>query len=292
MSYGIVSNNTRDTGYEVAIRAAEIITSSGGSVVFEKGLSDVLKDRVSSDVIFEDFSKAGVKTVISIGGDGTFLAVVAKYRDLGAEFIGINKGSIGFLTEISAQDMDKDLTRLVSGDYKTISRTQLAIEVYNQDGELKGRDVCLNDCMIVRGVRPHVTKLELYIDGQKVEKFYGDGLLVSTATGSSAYSLAAGGPLLMPDMKDMLVTPISSHTLYGLKYVAGPDSVVKIVVDDFETAPIICPDGREFVDLEPLDYVVITRYSEVLKTATLKSDNFFSDVRKKIVRRGSFYENS
>jgi len=192
MSYGIVSNNTRDTGYEVAIRAAEIITSSGGSVVFEKELSDVLKDRVSSDVIFEDFSKAGVKTVISIGGDGTFLAVVAKYRDLGAEFIGINKGSIGFLTEISAQDMDKDLSRLVSGDYKTISRTQLAIEVYNQDGELKGRDVCLNDCMIVRGVRPHVTKLELYIDGQKVEKFYGDGLLVSTATGSSAYSLAAG----------------------------------------------------------------------------------------------------
>ncbi len=292
MSYGIVSNNTRDTNYEVAIRAAEIITSSGGSVVFEKELSDVLKDRVSSDVIFEDFSKAGVKTVISIGGDGTFLAVVAKYRDLGAEFIGINKGSIGFLTEISAQDMDKDLSRLVSGDYKTISRTQLAIEVYNQDGELKGRDVCLNDCMIVRGVRPHVTKLELYIDGQKVEKFYGDGLLVSTATGSSAYSLAAGGPLLMPDMKDMLVTPISSHTLYGLKYVAGPDSVVKIVVDDFETAPIICPDGREFVDLEPLDYVVITRYSEVLKTATLKTDNFFSDVRKKIVRRGSFYENS
>jgi len=292
MSYGIVSNNTRDTGYEVAIRAAEIITSSGGSVVFEKELSDVLKDRVSSDVIFEDFSKAGVKTVISIGGDGTFLAVVAKYRDLGAEFIGINKGSIGFLTEISAQDMDKDLSRLVSGDYKTISRTQLAIEVYNQDGELKGRDVCLNDCMIVRGVRPHVTKLELYIDGQKVEKFYGDGLLVSTATGSSAYSLAAGGPLLMPDMKDLLVTPISSHTLYGLKYVAGPDSVVKIVVDDFETAPIICPDGREFVDLEPLDYVVITRYSEVLKTATLKTDNFFSDVRKKIVRRGSFYENS
>ncbi len=292
MSYGIVSNNTRDTNYEVAIRAAEIITSSGGSVVFEKELSDVLKDRVSSDVIFEDFSKAGVKTVISIGGDGTFLAVVAKYRNLGAEFIGINKGSIGFLTEISAQDMDKDLSRLVSGDYKTISRTQLAIEVYNQDGELKGRDVCLNDCMIVRGVRPHVTKLELYIDGQKVEKFYGDGLLVSTATGSSAYSLAAGGPLLMPDMKDMLVTPISSHTLYGLKYVAGPDSVVKIVVDDFETAPIICPDGREFVDLEPLDYVVITRYSEVLKTATLKTDNFFSDVRKKIVRRGSFYENS
>nr|MCR4688786.1 NAD(+) kinase [Saccharofermentans sp.] len=169
---------------------------------------------------------------------------------------------------------------------------QLLVEVFDKDGNLKGEDVCLNDIMIVRGVKPHVTKLELYIDNQKVEKFYGDGLLVSTATGSSAYSLAAGGPLLMPDMKDILVTPISSHTLYGLKYVAGPESIIRIGVDDFETAPIICPDGRDFIELSPFDSIIITRYSKPLKTATLKSDNFFSDVRKKIVQRGSFYENS
>ncbi len=292
MNYAIVSNSNRDTDYEVAVKAADIIMSAGGTVVMEKELESVLSGRVPSGVVFESFTKADIKTIISIGGDGTFLSVVARYRELDCEFIGINKGSIGFLTEINVEDMTNDLTRLVNGDYKTISRTQLDVKVYNKDGELKGSDVCLNDCMIVRGVKPHVTRLELYIDGQKVEKFYGDGLLVSTATGSSAYSLAAGGPLLMPDMKDMLVTPISSHTLYGLKYVAGPESVVKIVVDQFETAPIICPDGRDFIALEPMDSIIITRYSKVLRTATLKTDNFFSDVRKKIVRRGSFYENS
>ena len=145
--------------------------------------------------------------------------------------------------------------------------------------------------MIVRGAKPHVTRLTLTIDGQKIEKFYGDGLIIATATGSSAYSLAAGGPLLMPEMKDIIVTPICSHTFNGLTYVTGPDSVVRVDLDNFESAPMICPDGREFVTLEPFDYIIIKRYSKVLKTATLKSDNFFSDVRKKIVQRGSFYEN-
>ena len=96
----------------------------------------------------------------------------------------------------------------------------------------------------------------------------------------------------MPSMKDIIVTPVSSHTLYGLKYVAGPESEVRVVLDDFETAPIICPDGRDFVELEAFDSITIRRHDKVLKTATLKRDNFFSDVRKKIVQRGSFYENS
>ena len=290
MNYGIVSNGTRDAGYATAIRAAEVILGSGNTPVFEKELEG--KFDAPEGSVFAAFDTLDIKTIISIGGDGTFLSVVTKYRDLDTEFIGINKGSIGFLTEITEASLESDLAKLISGDYYTIERTQLKCEVWNNAGDFKGSAVCLNDILIVRGVKPHITKLELFIDGQRVEKFYGDGLIVSTATGSSAYSLAAGGPLLMPSMKDIIVTPVSSHTLYGLKYVAGPESVVRVVLDDFETAPIICPDGRDFVALEAFDSITIRRHDKVLKTATLKSDNFFSDVRKKIVQRGSFYENS
>ncbi len=290
MNYGIVSNGTRDVGYVTAVRAAEVILGSGNTPVFEKELEG--KFDAPSGSVFAVFDTLDIKTIISIGGDGTFLSVVTKYRDLDTEFIGINKGSIGFLTEINEDTLETDLTKLTSGDYSTLERSQLYCEVKNKDGEFKGRAVCLNDIIIVRGAKPHITKLELFIDGQRVERFYGDGLVISTATGSSAYSLAAGGPLLMPTMKDLIVTPISSHTLYGLKYVAGPESEVRVVLDDFETAPIICPDGRDFVDLEAFDSITIRRHDKVLKTATLKRDNFFSDVRKKIVQRGSFYENS
>ena len=290
MNYGIVSNVTRDAGYGTAVKTAELIIKSGNTPVFEKELEG--KIDVPSGSVFARFDTLDIKTIISIGGDGTFLSVVTKYRDLDTEFIGINKGSIGFLTEITEASLESDLAKLISGDYSTIERTQLKCEVWNNAGDFKGSAVCLNDILIVRGVKPHITKLELFIDGQRVEKFYGDGLIISTATGSSAYSLAAGGPLLMPSMKDIIVTPVSSHTLYGLKYVAGPESVVRVVLDDFETAPIICPDGRDFVELEAFDSITIRRHDKVLKTATLKRDNFFSDVRKKIVQRGSFYENS
>ena len=292
MNYGICSNGSRDTGYETAVKAAKIISGLGAVPVFEPGMDEECpKLKEVPGVVFGDFAGQDIKAVISIGGDGTFLSKVAKYRDLDTEFVGINLGSIGFLNEILFEDIEKDLAQLVSGNYDTIDRTQLKCDVYNKNGELKGSCVCLNDIIIVRGAKPHITTLVLSIDGQIIERFRGDGLVVATATGSSAYSLSAGGPILMPDMKDIIVTPICSHTLNGYTYVATPDSEIKISLETIETAPLICPDGRDFVDLESFDSIVIRRYEKVLKTVCMKKDSFFSNVRKKIVQRGYFYEN-
>ena len=292
MNYGICSNGSRDTGYETALRVAKIISDLGAVPVFESGMDEACPAlKAVPGVLFEDFSGLDIKTIISIGGDGTFLAKVARYRELDTEFVGVNLGSIGFLNEILLEDLEKDLVQLVNGSYDTIDRTQLKCDVYDKDGVLKGSDVCLNDILIVRGAKPHITTLVMSIDGQIIERFRGDGLVVSTATGSSAYSLSAGGPILMPNMKDIIVTPICSHTLNGYTYVATPDSEIKISLESVESAPLICPDGREFVDLESNDYVVIRRYDKVLKTVCLKKDSFFSNVRKKIVQRGYFYEN-
>ena len=292
MNYGICSNGSRDTGYETAIRVAQIIAGLGAVPVFEAGMDEACpKLKSIPGVVFADFSTTSIKTIISIGGDGTFLSKVAKYRDLDTEFVGVNLGSIGFLNEIVSDDLENDLKQLISGDYQTIDRTQLKCNVYNKDGELKGSSVCLNDIIIVRGAKPHITTMVLSIDGQIIERFRGDGLVISTATGSSAYNLSAGGPILMPDMKDIIVTPICSHTLNGYTYVATPESEIRIGLEEIETAPMICPDGRDFVDLESYDSIVISRYDKVLKTVCLKKDGFFSNVRKKIVQRGYFYEN-
>lgn len=292
MNYGICSNGSRDTGYETAIKTAQILSGLGAVPVFETGMDENCpKLKEIQGVVFADFPKTDLKAIISIGGDGTFLSKVAKYRELDTEFVGINLGSIGFLNEIMIESIEKDLAQLVSGDYDTIDRTQLICEVFDKDGNLKGTSVCLNDIIIVRGAKPHITTLVLSIDGQIIERFRGDGLVVSTATGSSAYSLSAGGPILMPNMKDIIVTPICSHTLNGYTYVATSESEIRISLEEIESAPLICPDGRDFVDLESYDYVVIRRYDKVLKTVCLKKDSFFSNVRKKIVQRGYFYEN-
>ncbi|MBR3248384.1 MAG: NAD(+)/NADH kinase [Clostridiales bacterium] len=292
MNYGICSNGSRDTGYETAIRTAKILSGLGAVPVFETGMDEECpKLKEIPGVVFADFAKTDIKAVISIGGDGTFLSKVARYRDLDTEFVGVNLGSIGFLNEIMLDDLEKDLAQLVAGDYDTIGRSQLKCDVYDKDGAVKGSCVCLNDIIIVRGAKPHITTLVLSIDGQIIERFRGDGLVVATATGSSAYSLSAGGPILMPGMKDIIVTPICSHTLNGYPYVATPESEIKIGLETIESAPLICPDGRDFVDLESYDSIVIRRYEKVLKTVCLKKDSFFSNVRKKIVQRGYFYEN-
>jgi len=189
MNYGICSNGSRDTGYVTAIKTAKILADLGATPVFEPGMDEECpKLKEIPGIVFADFTKTDLKAVISIGGDGTFLSKVAKYRELDTEFIGINLGSIGFLNEITLDDLEKDLSQLVSGSYDTIDRTQLQCEVFNKDGELKGSSVCLNDVIIVRGAKPHITTLVLSIDGQIIERFRGDGLVVSTATGSSAYS--------------------------------------------------------------------------------------------------------
>ena len=292
MNFGICSNGSRDTGYETAIKTAKILIDLGATPVFETGMAEespALKE--ITGVVFADFAETDIKTIISIGGDGTFLSKVAQYRDLDVEFVGVNLGSIGFLNEILHEDLEKDLAKLVSGNYDTIDRTQLKCDVYDKDGVLKGSSVCLNDIIIVRGAKPHITTLVLSIDGQIIERFRGDGLVVATATGSSAYSLSAGGPILMPNMKDIIVTPICSHTLNGYTYVATSESEIKISLEAIESAPLICPDGRDFVELESYDSIIIKRYDKVLKTVCLKKDSFFSNVRKKIVQRGYFYEN-
>ena len=290
MNIGFHVNSNRDIGMECAYSAALSVIKYGAVPVF-RVTDEALFDGDTSGFVFEDFNKAGIDVMISIGGDGTFLAMISQWRHLDCDFVGINKGSIGFLTQIDTADVDDRIRDIISGSYNIIKRSQLLVEVYSKDNELRGREICFNDCSISRGEKLHITKLLLKIDGQVVERYYGDGLVISTATGSTAYSLAAGGPLLMPDMRDIIITSVCSHTLHNISYVIGENNKVEVIIEDFETAPVICPDGRDFIKPEPEDRVVISLYEKTVNTINFGQNRFFSDIRHKIIQRGSFYEN-
>lgn len=289
MRFGIHSNSNRDIDYKVAKSLTRIILDKGSVPVFEENLADSDLSEIEG-VEFSDFKSCDF--IISIGGDGTFLSVVSDYRDYGIPFIGINKGSIGFLAEISEYAIEEAIDRILSGNYKLTERMQLCAELYDKDGNLRDSDICLNDVAVLRGNKPHIVKLGLVIDGQKVERFYGDGIVVATSTGSTAYTLAAGGPLLMPELDVTLVTPLCPHTLQSTSYVIGPDSTIEIKLGKFETVPIICPDGREFTSPNQYDVLKITRYANKVRTVQLGFSGFFQNVRRKIIARGSFYEDS
>ncbi|MBO7452067.1 MAG: NAD(+)/NADH kinase [Clostridiales bacterium] len=288
MRFGICSNISRDTDYLIANECAGIITELGGEVVFEKELKSKELINVKEGIVFDSF--VGCDVIISIGGDGTLLSVVSAYRDLDIPFIGINKGSIGFLTDIDVPKIYDSIKKIMNGEYEILERLQLCCEVYNKDNILKDKYICLNDCVVTRGAKLNIVKMDLFIDGQYVEKFYGDGIIVSTPTGSTAYTLAAGGPILMPGMRNMIVTPLCPHTLQRSSYCISDQSVIEIKLGDFETCPIISPDGKNGVALEPYDTIKIMGNESSIKTVMLGESGFFETVRSKITARGSFYE--
>ena len=173
MKFGIYSNRNRDIGYEVALKTARIIIDKGATPVFDElhvQPSD-FNDSNLEGIEFGSFKECNL--IISIGGDGTFLGVISDYRDLNKPFIGINKGSIGFLTQASEDTMDDAISRILGGKYSIIERIQLYAELYDKDGNLKGSDICLNDVAVLRGDKPHIVRLSLYIDGKMEGFVYG-----------------------------------------------------------------------------------------------------------------------
>lgn len=272
MVIGVFSNASRDINGEVASFVHDYINNHGGVAL-----------------LGEEFNN--VDLIISIGGDGTLLSAISKYRNLNVPFVGINKGSIGFLTEIELDIIEKALDLILSGDYKIIERSQIFCEIYDEEGNLKDSSICLNDAVVSRGADLHVVKMDLYINGSPVEHFVGDGLIISTATGSTAYSLAAGGPILTPNMEDMIITPLCPHTLHRSSYVIDRNSVVEVRFGYFESTPIISPDGKRMKDLKPNDIIRISKYDSKINTIDLGFKDFYQKVSEKIAVRGSFYEN-
>ena len=287
MRFGIHSNDTRDLEYKTAITLSEFLIERNCTPVFECGLENTKLSTVEG-IEFNSFDDVDV--IVSIGGDGTFLSVISDYRDLNKPFVGVNKGSIGFLTEISDYNIEAAFERIIEGKYKIMERMQLKAELYDRYSKLKCEDVCLNDVSVLRGAQPHITKLSLYIDNERVEKFYGDGIVVAAPTGSTAYTLAAGGPLVMPNLDVILITPLCPHSLQSMSYVISSDSEVEIQLGSFETVPLVCPDGRVVPNIEQGDVLKIRRYDKTVQTINLGMTGFFQNIKRKIVARGSFYE--
>lgn len=272
MRIGIVTNPSRDLNFETTNMICEYLNSKGIIAVREGDT-------------FE-----GCDFIFSIGGDGTLLSAVSNYRDLNIPFVGINRGSIGFLTEVEVSNCKDAIDRLISNDYSIISRVQLNVTVVNKDNETIYSDRCLNDCVISRGAELHIAKMRLNIDNQLVEKFYGDGLIFSTPTGSTAYSLAAGGPILMPEMKNIIITPICSHALQNPCYCLGLNSNIMVQIDGDNSNLVICPDGRDTFCVGHGDKVYITGDEQRIQMVTFDYSEFFKTIRAKISKRGIFYE--
>jgi NAD+ kinase len=199
----------------------------------------------------------GTDALLVLGGDGTFLRAARAVAEIDVPLLGINLGKVGFLSKAEAGDMEAVLGRVAAGEFSIDERMALEGRILRGGGVGEAeRHIALNDIVIARGALARVCRLDVSIDDTHLATFIADGLVVSSPTGSTGYSFSAGGPIVAPDSRNLIVTPIAAYLSTVRSVVVGPDQVVRCrVVDAYEA--IVSIDGREDVPVAVGDVVEV-----------------------------------
>lgn len=218
--------------------------------------------------------------VVVLGGDGTLLSVARRLTH-GAPILGVNLGRLGFLTEVSRSELYPTMVRILAGDFALEERSLLQVDV-ERKGEPRESFRAFNDAVIAKATRSRILDLSLSVGGNLVANYRADGLIVSTPTGSTAYNLSAGGPILFPGLPVMMLTPICPHTL-SLRPMAVPDSAeVELVLGTQREEVHLTVDGQEGTTLAYRDRVRITRSPTIVRLIKVKDWSFYDNLRAKL----------
>jgi len=221
-----------------------------------------------------------------LGGVGTILQVVHELGEVFPPILGINLGTLGFLTCVSAANWREAIEAIATGAYCLSMRSLLDVEVL-RDGATRFRGLALNDAVISRGEATRLIKLNVIVDDETLSEYNADGLIVSTPTGSTAYSLSAGGPVLTPDSGVFVVTPICPHVLTMRSVLVSDQSCVKITPCQEQPEIFLSLDGQPSVPNRAEDRIRITRASQCMPLAMLPGMSFFEVLRQKLKWSGT-----
>jgi len=222
-----------------------------------------------------------VEMMIVLGGDGTLLSVARQVWDRDMPILGVNLGGLGFLTEIHLEELYRVLERVVQGDFKTDERDVLKASVIRK-GEKVVEFIVLNDAVINKGALARIIDLETTINGQYVTTFQSDGLIISTPTGSTAYNLSAGGPIVYPSLHTLIITPICPHTLTNRPIVIPDDVEVRALLKSKQQEVILTLDGQQGFSLEYEDVVEVKKAEGRILLIKSPYRHYFELLREKL----------
>ena len=219
--------------------------------------------------------------VLVIGGDGTMLRAARTVYSKEIPILGINQGYLGFLTEVEVEHLDKAIAQLLSGNYQVERRMMLNATVY-RDGICIADVNALNDMVVTKGALSRIIRTELYLDEELVEQHYGDGLIFSTPTGSTGYSLSAGGPIVYPSIDVCIMAPICSHSLISRPVIFSPEHTLTVRMESVSTPAMLTVDGQNGVELQQGDLIHIRKAEHDTCLLVLEQRNFFAVLQGKL----------
>ena len=222
-----------------------------------------------------------VEMMVVFGGDGTLLSVARQVWNRDIPILGVNLGGLGFLTETSLGELHDILERVIQGDFKTDERDVLNAAVIRK-GERIVEFTVLNDAVINKGALARIIDLEISINGEYLTTFQSDGLIISTPTGSTAYNLSAGGPIVYPSLHTVVITPICPHTLTNRPIVIPNDVEVRALLESKQQEVILTLDGQQGFPLEFKDVVQVRKAEGRILLIKSPHRNYFELLREKL----------
>lgn len=227
----------------------------------------------------------GVDCMVVLGGDGTVLQAARETKKLHIPIIGVNLGTLGYMTEIEPANLPEALDKLIAGDYEQESRMMLNGKVYHGDGSTE-EGWALNDIVISRSGSLQIIKFDIYVNGQFLHDYQADGMIVTTPTGSTGYNLSAGGPLVDPKAKLIMLTPICPHTLNKRSIILPPEDVVEIEIPKGREGQLQTVeanfDGSHKIALGTGDRIRIVQSEKITEFIQLNQVSFLERLHKKL----------
>lgn len=278
----LTPNPYRDKNFQTVRDAADILRAAGANVKlclpFEVDRSYELPRDLRFHKLDRELNNAD--GVICFGGDGTILHMAKTATRRGLPILGVNIGTMGFMAELESGELDK-LAQLVTGEYSLDRRMMLDVTV-QRDRDIIFHDICLNDVVITKGAVARIVHLSVHCDDVQAMECSGDGVIISTPTGSTAYNISAGGPIVEPEAKNIIITPICSHDV-GTRCIVTSDKrvITTHIVRNSRRNAFLSVDGGKSMRLNMGDETIVRKSNLETKLIRLKDRSFFDVVNTK-----------
>jgi len=281
-SIGIIANTSKEGAAQVIAEVSDWLKNRNVNPITTKDCAVALKltdcMAMESEQLIHNSD-----CIIVFGGDGTLLNAVRLPGAESVPILPVNLGGLGFLTEVALDELYTALAKVLDGDYQLDERMMLRATLHKESQEkTEAQSIALNDAVISKGPFSRMISLESYIDGEHVATYRADGLIVSTPSGSTAYSLSAGGPIVHPGLNALILTPICPHTLTLRSHIVSAGSHISIIVKAAHSNIMLTIDGQEAFDLSPGSIVEVEKADQTIKLIRSCTRSYYEILRTKL----------
>ena len=286
---GIISNNEKQEAIEIARKIYDYLIKKDRNIKVLLVETDKMPENFClPSVSEEEFSKKN-DAIIAVGGDGTFLRASKYSFRKEIPVLGINVGNLGFLTVVDTCNMYEAIDRLLKNTYRIEKRMLLEGRFFKNEKVIENKELpylALNEFAITRSMLGKIIRFEIIVNKISIKNFAADGIIISTPTGSTAYSLSAGGPIVEPKSEVIIITPICPHTLLSRSVILSPDNKLEIMINSRNEKDSVSVDGKTVPVIIKSDYIFKVKKSKLkLKLITFNEDTFFKVFKEKFIER-------